>query len=440
MMHLFKSSTKAQLIFLVIISILPALGIIIYSGAEQRSEKIRAIEDSTGGLIQTVSNRHQVIMESSRQLLIALSKIPDVQNLNHRACDALFKELLPVNPLYTNIFMADRNGIVLSSTIPANSLNVRHRKYFRDAMATRNFSTSEYLVAHMSKSPVFPLSYPILDGKGKVKGVIALSLDLKRYDFIISETNLPVGSELSLTDYRGIRLYHYPKGDAYMGQPDRKEMMRHMSGHSDEGRFEETGTDGVKRFYAFKRFRLSKDSPPYLYMRLGIPEDQALAEARSVTMRNLILLTFVFTLALLSAWFLGSYLITGPISRLTLLTNRFRQGDRDLRIDTSPINGEIGNLTKSFHEMVLVIKHREQERDRMIAELQRALSDVKRLSGLLPICASCKKIRDDRGYWNQLESYIGNHSEAQFSHGLCPECTKKLYPELCNEDGTIDGA
>ena len=75
----------------------------------------------------------------------------------------------------------------------------------------------------------------------------------------------------------------------------------------------------------------------------------------------------------------------------------------------------------------------EEEREKLIAELQKALSDVKILSGLLPICASCKKIRDDKGYWNQLELFIQNHSKAEFSHGICPDCAKKLYPELFKE-------
>jgi hypothetical protein len=66
----------------------------------------------------------------------------------------------------------------------------------------------------------------------------------------------------------------------------------------------------------------------------------------------------------------------------------------------------------------------------LIRELQEALTMVKLLSGLLPICASCKKIRDDKGYWTQIESYIRDHSEAEFSHGICPDCLKKLYPEI----------
>jgi PAS domain S-box-containing protein len=75
-------------------------------------------------------------------------------------------------------------------------------------------------------------------------------------------------------------------------------------------------------------------------------------------------------------------------------------------------------------------KRAEVERENLIHDLQEALSKVKMLSGLLPICASCKKIRDDKGYWKQIESYIRDHSEAVFSHGICPDCAKKEYPEL----------
>lgn len=71
-----------------------------------------------------------------------------------------------------------------------------------------------------------------------------------------------------------------------------------------------------------------------------------------------------------------------------------------------------------------------EERKNLIEKLQDSLANVKQLSGLLPICSSCKKIRDDKGYWNQIEGYIRDHSEVNFSHGICPECTKKLYPNI----------
>jgi HPt (histidine-containing phosphotransfer) domain-containing protein len=80
------------------------------------------------------------------------------------------------------------------------------------------------------------------------------------------------------------------------------------------------------------------------------------------------------------------------------------------------------------------LRHYEEQLEEMVdqrtKELQLALANVKILTGMLPICASCKNIRDDEGYWHQVEVYIRSHTEVEFSHGICPDCTTKLYPEL----------
>jgi len=76
------------------------------------------------------------------------------------------------------------------------------------------------------------------------------------------------------------------------------------------------------------------------------------------------------------------------------------------------------------------------KRERKLGErIQEAMADIKTLSGLIPICSNCKKIRDDKGYWENLEKYIQSHSEAQFSHGICPDCAAKLYPNLVSKLG-----
>jgi PAS domain S-box-containing protein len=74
-------------------------------------------------------------------------------------------------------------------------------------------------------------------------------------------------------------------------------------------------------------------------------------------------------------------------------------------------------------------RNAEKEREALIEDLKNALSEVKKLSGLLPICASCKKIRDDKGYWSQVEVYICDHSDVEFSHSICPDCKATIYPE-----------
>ena len=75
-------------------------------------------------------------------------------------------------------------------------------------------------------------------------------------------------------------------------------------------------------------------------------------------------------------------------------------------------------------------KQMEEQREKLIEALQKALSEVKTLRGFLPICSYCKKIRDDKGYWSQIEAYIHNHSDVEFSHSICPECAKKHYPDM----------
>ncbi|MBC7259594.1 MAG: PAS domain-containing protein [Chloroflexi bacterium] len=102
----------------------------------------------------------------------------------------------------------------------------------------------------------------------------------------------------------------------------------------------------------------------------------------------------------------------------------------------SPLRGRRGQLTGRLvvFRDITRYKRLEQEREDLIHGLQEALAQVKVLQGLLPICASCKRIRDDQGYWHSVESYISEHSDASFTHGLCPDCARELYPELFKDE------
>ncbi len=109
-------------------------------------------------------------------------------------------------------------------------------------------------------------------------------------------------------------------------------------------------------------------------------------------------------------------LASGEIRAVESYSGPIRLGGRDL-------------LYSIVHD-ISARRKAEEEREHLILELREALARIKTLSGMLPICASCKKIRNDDGYWEQIEVYIKERSEAEFSHGICPECIKKLYPEL----------
>jgi len=104
------------------------------------------------------------------------------------------------------------------------------------------------------------------------------------------------------------------------------------------------------------------------------------------------------------------------------LEKRVERRTAELRETNDELTQEIAERTRA-----------EEEKEKLVIELREALSQVKKLSGLLPICASCKKIRDDTGYWQQIEAYIRDHSEAEFSHSICPECARRLYPQFFND-------
>ncbi len=92
-------------------------------------------------------------------------------------------------------------------------------------------------------------------------------------------------------------------------------------------------------------------------------------------------------------------------------------------------HGELLKTNSQLKQEIITRKQIEEEREKLIIELTYAITRLKQLKGLLPICAACKKIRNDQGFWSNLESYVQSHTNAEFSHGICISCMKKIYPE-----------
>ena len=167
---------------------------------------------------------------------------------------------------------------------------------------------------------------------------------------------------------------------------------------------------------------------------------------RSIVIISLVvsMLTFIFTI--IFTFILAEYIMV-PIKKLTRGTQKVSEGNLDCAI-TINRSDEFGVLADTFNSMVSNLKKAHTEITSANAELSgfknnleilveertkdlnNALSEVNNLKGLLPICSSCKNIRDDNGYWSQIEKYISTHSQAEFTHSICPSCAKKLYPDM----------
>ena len=559
-------SVRSQLLILILAVFLPALGIIVYSGYERQRHDVEMTKANALTMAQVLGNDHENDMEATRRFLMTLARLPVLQNRDAAACNKLFRELLRDNQHYSTIAAADREGRMFASALPFGSINLWQKKYFQEAVRTKTFSAGEYSIGQISGRAILPFAYPVTDSGGRVEGVVLVGLDLEKYGrSFVKISQFPKGSTLNLLDRNYTRLYRYPDNEKFAGKTDLPEMIRQISKGPREGIFTTVGVDGVRRIFAYRQFFLEGGSSPYLYLRVGIPEEQALAPARKSFLRNLALVTVSLIAAVLTAWLLGHILIVRRLDRLVDAAMKVGQGDFSTRTRLDRVGGELGQLARSFDEMaqslekkeldrrqaeekikqseeklkeahriarlgdweldlihntlrwsdgvyelfeinpaefgasyeaflyavhpddrekvnhaytesvktrtpyeithrlrmtdgrikwvneicrteydpqghpiksfgivqdITDLKQAQEEREKLIAELQQAMSDVKVLSGMLPICASCKKIRDDKGYWNRIEAYIGKHSNAQFSHGICPECARKLYPEL----------
>jgi PAS domain S-box-containing protein len=356
------TSIRAHLIFLVLISVLPAIGIIIYAGLDRQSRDIKAAENNALKVLHSLAYDHERIVESIRQFLMTLVNVPDIHNLNVSASNKLLGELLKQNPLYGNIFVVDAGGMLSSSAVPAAPVSMKHRKYFQDVLRTKDFSAGEYTVGAIMHRPVIYFAYPVSDTGGRFRGVIAVALDLEHYGRIFTGTGLPEGSVFGICDHKHIRLYRSLETKRYAGEIIAPDMIGNMMAGPAEGVFTAFGVDRVKRLIAYRKFYLKGGTSPYLFMRVGIPEWIALADAKKTLFVNVTLLCLAFIIALVSAWFVGNIMIAKRLNRLVDASRKLGHGDLTVRTGLDHSEDELGQLAHAFDEMADALERNEASR------------------------------------------------------------------------------
>ncbi|MEW6674369.1 MAG: CHASE4 domain-containing protein [Thermodesulfobacteriota bacterium] len=169
---------------------------------------------------------------------------------------------------------------------------------------------------------------------------------------------------------------------------------------------------------------------PVLLMKADINRSIS-KQGRKAVLAGTVLLALIGVLVCLTLYFVLKVVITTPLVKLADHMATINKDKPILTFDENITRSdEIGILTRQFNFLAREVNGKIGDQNRLISDLQTALKEIKTLKGIIPICAACKKIRNDSGYWQQIESYIQSHSEADFSHGICPACSKKLYPDI----------
>jgi len=373
-----NTSIKLKLIVIMMLSGIPILFAFIYFIGEQYHSSVTAAEQRVLMAVDSVAFEHTSQVEGIRNLLVALSQHPEIRAKDAAGCSKVLNTILEKSPSSMNVGIADKDGHVIATGIPQPlpiTWGVADRKYFKDALATKRFTSGEYTVSRAARKPTPTLHFgmPVLDRGGDVDLALFVALDLTRFKKILDAQHLPKGAALNLTDRNGLVLYRYPQSDdiGLVGRPDIKESWSNMTGALDEGVFHGVGNDGVQRLFAFKRMRLNADEDPYLYIRVSIPEQAIM----SGSYRLLGTSVTVFLLAAFLTYYLTRCIaerhFVAPIKQLVTASKKVQDGDLAARSGLPYTVDEIGQLASSFDSMTVSLEHRLLELNQAEAEKHR---------------------------------------------------------------------
>ena len=374
-----ESSLRLKLMSLVALSVVPAICVIVYLGAELHVEAEKQARHNAEHLLKDILIRQETIVANSRQIMETLHKVPAVQQENIAEIESIFRDIQREYPVFLNLFLADLEGLMIASAVPhAAPINVADRKYFRDAVRTGRFSAGEYAVARVIPQPALHFSLPVKGGNGEIRSVLGVAMNLRTFAGLFETAGLPAGSTMTFTDWKGTILFGYPATGRFQGQSDIIWETTHETAASGNT-FVEKGLDGVRRVFTSKSLRLSPGDPPYIYVRVGIPEDLAFAQVRRTQHRSLLLVGAALALALTVAWIWGNFRISGPITRVVTAARAIASGKLETRLSEIPSDTETGMLARALNDMAEALEVRHLEHQTAAAEIQKSLNEKEAL-------------------------------------------------------------
>jgi len=373
MNRLISMSIGTQILLLTFIVAIPAAGIIVYSGIQMREGAIHDARMETQRLAENIAAEQQNLIAAAQQLITALSQLPDVKRQNASKVQPVLRDILKLNPQYSNIFIIDRSGAVWATAVPhLLHQNVSDRRYFQNALASGQLSSGEYAISRATARPVFNIAAPLRNERGVIIGVICVGFVLDA-DKQVLRAKLPTGTSFILLDHKGIVIYRAISPEGYIGTQYDSVLFKQMQDGPDVYTYSNITTiSGDERILTYRKLRLPGEQSPYMYIRAGIPITAVLANANKMMIRNLALFTSFLALAVFFAWFVGKRSIA---DRITLLENASRNlagGDLHVRVSDVVVGGELGRLGQTFDSMASQLLLREQA----LVESERNYRDI----------------------------------------------------------------
>ena len=356
------SSLRLRLWLLVLLALIPALILMLYTAAEQRRRAMKDIQDQALRMAQIVSSDQERLIEGTRHLLSVLAHVPNVRDRDPDTCQRFLSSLLQDNPHHTIFGLANRAGDVICSALPISEpVNIADRAYFLGAMVAQDFGIGEYQIGRITGKAAINFGYPIFDRDGRVEAVVYTGIDVSWLNHLVAAAELPEGALLLVIDRNGAILARYPPNpQAGIAKLERSNPLFQAMLGQGQGTAELREIDGTPRIFAFTTL---PGMPTAGYVSVGIPQAVAYAPARQALIRNLIGLGVVGVLALAASWIGVELFIVRHMQTLVQAARRLSTGDLSTRTGLSHGPRELHQLAAAFDEMAASLeKHQMQLR------------------------------------------------------------------------------
>ena len=373
---------RPRFLLAVFLAVMPALGLILFNAAEGRRVAAEQSERSAVQWSSVIANYQRDLERQARTLVAVLARDPvlltaDPAGCNERLGDLLFNAVKEPDNFF-NFVAADLNGDIYCSARQgsAGNMHIRDRVYFHKVLETRSVYVDDYIYGKIIKAPIIPVAGPIFDARGELRGVMLVTINLAWIAKTMAP-RLPAGAVLRIYDTQGTVLVQSPSHEEAVGQ--RGSDFEKVRACGANGVFTGMESDGTERLYACSLIPYGEHA---FHVAIGVPRDQAYAEADRVLQRSLALFLLVTVGVMIGAWVFGSTLIVKDVQRLMAAAREMALGHLGTRVQARRTD-EIGQLERAFNDMAVALETSAKEALAHEAALDAEVTNRRALQGKL---------------------------------------------------------
>ena len=354
----FASSLRGRLIALVLLVLLPAFGVILFTDQRHRASIATQVQKSALGSARVIATEQRRIFENAHQLLITLARLPQIREHNSVACEKILVGLL--EPLYVDLGVFDPKGNLLCNASGSKAYQGRrlNNSFIRRVVESQDLSVGEIQRDASSGKTVIELGFPVSDSPGSLRGIAFVVLDYSWIARITAANHLPSEASFTLFDDKGRVFLRYPEEPKSVGTrihtgiPADTNLVRGV-----EGNIESLGVDRVARLFTYRQLDNRIFGNVY-YAGIDIPARAAFSESERILRQNLLVLSGLAALTLIAAWFGADLFVLRRVRDLMSATKELASGNLKARTRLPYGESELGQLSRTFDDLAQALEQR----------------------------------------------------------------------------------